>query len=86
VTITQIRVSRTYNTLHYTSQRFELEADLEEGEEPDHAVIRLALQLHGYALAAMRAGGIREIEEPGGRLGLFPRDSTARGDDDEIPF
>lgn len=84
--ITQVRVGRTYNTLNYTSQRFELEADIEEDDDPDMACAVLSIQLHRNAVAALRALGIARIFEQHGEVPLFPADALGKGDDDEIPF
>lgn len=84
--ITQLRVGRTYNTLHYTSQRFELEADLDEDEDVEAAFYTLARQVDRGARATMRGMGLTAIQEQWGLVRLVAPSCGAEGDDDAIPF
>lgn len=87
--LTSISCGRTYNTGCYTSQRYDMSADLEPGEYEEQAMEVLADLLHGAALVAMRSQGIAWMDEQGGRVriaapvaGAF----TEGSDDDDIPF
>jgi hypothetical protein len=82
-----ITVRRTYNTGGYTSQSFEMQAELAWNESPEECLIMLAQQLHHHALVALAEMGIKEISEPCGKV--HPprkRSEPANEDEDEIPF
>jgi hypothetical protein len=83
--ITTISVGRTYNTLSYTSQRFDMMADLEPFEDIEQAMEALADLLHSTACRVMQARGIRLLAEPNGTLDLAPS-SPIQDDDEEIPL
>lgn len=86
--VTSISTGRTYNTQNYTSQRFDLTADLHDGESMEDALRALAARLHDIALVIMRERGVRYITEPGGTLRLPPlnAEETDEVDEDPIPF
>lgn len=84
--ITQLRVGRTYNTLNYTTQRFELEADIEEDDDVEAAFYSLARHVDWGARATMRAMGLTAIQEQSGLVRLVAPSSGGEGEDDGIPF
>jgi hypothetical protein len=86
MTITQIRVGRTYNTLNYTSHRFELEADIDEDEDVELAVSVLANDLDSMAKRILFLLGITRILEPGGETLLALPVARSKAADDDIPF
>jgi len=51
--VTTITSSRTYNTGNYHSQRFEMTADLESGDQAQTCIQLLADSLHTAAMLAM---------------------------------
>lgn len=51
--ITSVSHERTYNTGNYTSQRFGISADLEAGDDPEVALIALAVRLDYIAQKAI---------------------------------
>jgi hypothetical protein len=88
VKVTSIGCGRTYNTGNYTSQRFDMTVDLEDGEEADLVMLDLAARLHGVALEVMRQAGVRKLVEPSGPITLKAAKAAnaAEEEDDEIPF
>jgi len=86
VTYTQIRVCRTYNTMNYTSQRFELEADLEEDEPVEEAMNAAARDLDVLARRLMRQQGLRAIYEQDGEHSLLTLEERVEAGIDDIPF
>lgn len=84
--ITKIRVGRTYNTGNYTSQRFELEVDVQEDEDFDLAIADTAKYLDRRARRVLAEQGIHHIIEPNGPTALNRPAAGAGEDDDVIPF
>ena len=83
---TQIRISRTYNTQHYTSMAFALEADLFEDEPVEDALRLLADELDTMACRVMRERGIVIMHDGATLRNLGALGAASGSADDDIPF